>query len=225
VSELPRGIEAQHETAVPGQKESSENRERVAAPDFLPHHALCGKLKSKPMEIPKPSSACGESPSPHVSKQVYELTLADLGTFPVWEFRLDQESEADQDESTVRPYIAPVPLDPADRMFVVRAVFTLADGSKMQGYVTPPDRDNDGVGTWQPIVVTESGQVRFWCGTAAPSAKRLAHSYELLGRDATRVFPVRFESDVELANGPIRGSVPGFLVLEDFQTRRTRIVL
>jgi len=34
-----------------------------------------------------------------------------------------------------------------------------------------------------------------------------------------------FESEVELAGGPIRGSIPGFLVMEDFQTRRTRTVL
>lgn len=197
----------------------------MAGSDFLPHHALCGKLKSKSMEIMKPFSACGESPVLGVSKQVYELTLDDLSAFPVWEFRLDQESEEDQDESTVRPHIPDGPLDPANRMFVVRAVFTLADGSKMRGYVTPPGRGDAGVGTWQPIVVTKSGQVRFWCGTSAPGPKRLAHSYELLGKDAKHVFPVRFESDVELAGGPVRGSVPGFLVLEDFQTRKTRIVL
>jgi hypothetical protein len=50
----------------------------------------------------------------------------------------------------------------------------------------------------QPIIVTDRGQVRFWCGTAALDAKRLAHSYELLRKDASRVFPVRFESEVEL---------------------------
>jgi len=56
-------------------------------------------------------------------------------------------------------------------------------------------------------------------------AKRLARSYELLGKDARCVFPVRFESEVELVGGPINGSVPGFLVLEDFQTRKTRTVV
>jgi hypothetical protein len=53
----------------------------------------------------------------------------------------------------------------------------------------------------------------------------LAHSYELLGKDAGHVFPVRFESDVTLVGGPVRGNVPGFLVLEDFQTRKTRTVV
>ena len=173
----------------------------------------------------KPSPVCGGSRGLRVRKQVYELTLHDLGTFPVWEFRLDEEGEEGRDESTVRPYTASGPLDPTDRMFVVRAVFTLADGSRMQGYITPPGRGDAGIGTLQPIIVTDRGQVRFWCGTAVPDAKRLARSYELLGKDAQHVFPVRFESDVELAGGPVRGSVPGFLVLEDFLTRRTRTVI
>jgi len=161
----------------------------------------------------------------NVRKQIYELTLHDLSAFPVWEFRLDAKDEKSQDESTVRPHAANGPLDPTDRMFVVRAVFTLADGSKMQGYLTPPGRGDAGIGTLQPIIVTDGGQVRLWCGTAVPDAKRLAHSYGLLGKDAQHVFPVQFESDVELAAGPVRGSVPGFLVLEDFQTRRTRTVI
>ena len=65
-----------------------------------------------------------------VRKQVYELTLEDLSRFPIWEFKLDEEGEEGSDESTVRPYTASGPLDPKERMFVVRAVFTLADGSR-----------------------------------------------------------------------------------------------
>ena len=173
----------------------------------------------------KPPPACGGSQSLRVRKQVYELTLHDLDAFPVWEFRLDEMGEEGRDESTVRPYTASGPLEATDRMFVVRAVFTLADGSKMRGYFTPPGRGDAGIGILQPFIVTDRGQVRFWCGTAAPGLKRLAHSYELLGKEAEHVFPLQFESEVELADGPVRGSVPGFLVLEDFQTRRTRTVI
>ncbi len=163
--------------------------------------------------------------SARIGKQVYELTMDDLRQFPIWEFRLDAEGQSGQDESTVRPHTESGLLNPAGRMFVVRAAFTLADGTKLPGYITPPVRGHEGLGTMQPIIVTARGQVRLWCGTAAPDAKRLAQSYELLGKDAQRVFPVRFESEVELADGPARGSVPGFLVLEDFQTRKTRTVV
>jgi len=181
--------------------------------------------RNKPGKSMKPFPASGARQGLRIRKQIYELTRHDLSTFPVWEFRLDEEGEEGRDESTVRPYTASGPLDPADRMFVVRAVFTLADGSKMPGYFTPPGRGDSSIGTLQPIIVTGRGQVRLWCGKAAPDSKRLAQSYELLGKDAAQVFPIQFESNVELAGGPVRGSVPGFLVMEDFQTRRTRTVL
>jgi hypothetical protein len=163
--------------------------------------------------------------SARIGKQIYELTLDDLSQFPVWEFRLDVDGESGQDESSVQPHTGAGPLDPAERMFVVRAAFTLADGTKRTGYLTPPVRGREGLCTLQPIIVTERGQVRLWCGTAVPDAERLAQNYEFLGKDARCVFPVRFESEVDLVGGPARGSVPGFLVLEDFQTRRTRTVV
>jgi hypothetical protein len=160
-----------------------------------------------------------------VRKQIYELTPHDLETFPIWEFKLDETAEGGRDELSVRPCTASGPLDPVDRMFVVRAMFTLADGSMMRGYFTPPGRGDAGVGAWQPIIVTDEGQVRFWCGTATPGPKRLARSYELLGKDAKQIFPLQFESEVELVGGPVRHSVPGFLVMENFQTRKTRTVI
>jgi len=197
----------------------------VASPDVLRYRAPGGELKPKPMNTVQPPSDCAERQNLRVRKQVYELTLGDLSTFPVWEFRLDAEGEEGRDESTVRPYSALGPLDPTDGMFIVRAVFTLADGTRMRGYITPPGRDDAGVGTLQPIVVTDRGQIRFWCGTATPSPKRLTHNYELLGKNAKQVFPVQFESDVELLGGPVKASMSGFLVLKDFQTRRTTTVI
>lgn len=166
-----------------------------------------------------------EGESRRLRKQVYELTPNDLRAFPVWEFRLDEQGEEGRDESTVRPYHASRALDPADRMFIVRALFTLADGSRMWGYFTPPGRGEATTGSLQPTIVTDRGQVRLWCGTAVPGLKRLARNYEFLGKDQKQLFPVQFESDVELVGGPVRGIVPGFLVLEDFLTRRTRTVV
>jgi hypothetical protein len=196
----------------------------VAGAAFPAHRAPGGELKPKPMNTVQLPPDCAERQSVRVRKQVYELTLGDLSTFPVWEFRLDGEGEEGPDESTVRPYSALGPLDPADGMFVVRAAFTLADGTRLRGYFTPPGRDDAGMGTLQPIIVTDRGQVRFWCGTATPSPKRLTRNYELLGKNAQQVFPLQFESDVDLMGGPVKDSVSGFLVLEDFQTRRTRTV-
>jgi hypothetical protein len=159
-----------------------------------------------------------------IRKQIYELTLDDLSKFPVWEFAWDEEGVEGQDEATVRPYEASGALDPSDGMFVVRAAFTLADGSKMQGCLTPPVQCDDGLGRLQPVIVTERGQVLFWHGVLAPDAQSLAQSYESLGRDAASVFPLQVTSDVELVGGPVCSTVPGFMVLEDFRTGKTRAV-
>jgi hypothetical protein len=115
-------------------------------------------------------------------------------------------------------------LDLSDGMFIVRAAFTLADGSKMQGYLTTPVQGDDGLGTLQPVIVTERGQVLFWYGVLAPDTQALSESYKKLGRDATRVFPIQATSSVELAGGPIRATIPGFMVLKDFTTGKTRTV-
>ena len=171
-----------------------------------------------------PTPACSDVGRRRLGKQVYALTLQDLITFPVWEFRLVEESQEGQDESTVQPCPFVIPLDDADRMFIVRAAFTLADTSRMRGYFALPGRGDASLATMQPIIVTDGGQVRLWCGTVAPGSRRLALNYQLLGKTAEQVFPLVFESDTELLGGPVKGILPGFLVLEDFETRETRTI-
>jgi hypothetical protein len=157
-----------------------------------------------------------------IRKQVYELTPEDLSKFPVWEFALDEEGKEGQNKATVRPYELSGALDPSGGKFVVRASFTLADGSTMQGYLTPPVHGDDSLGTLQPIIVAAHRQVAFWCGVRSPSPDELARNYRSLGRDAGHVFPLRFASEVELLGGPVRGSLAGFMVLEDMNTKKIK---
>jgi hypothetical protein len=161
-----------------------------------------------------------------IRKQVNDLLITDFEQYPVWEFALDEEGEEGQDEATVRPYSVKGALDPSEGMFVVRARFVLADGTQLQGYLTPPVQGDSSLGTLQPIIVTPQGQVCFWCGTIAPGPDTVTASYALLGKSSpSQVFPVRFETDVLLVGGPVRGEVPGFLVLEDLESTRARLVL
>lgn len=159
-----------------------------------------------------------------VRKQVYDLTLSNLQQNPVWEFALDEEGNEGQDEATVRPYKYKGILNPSEGMFIVRASFTLADGTVMQGYLTPPPQNDKTLGVVQPVIITERGQVLFWCGVIAPSEERIAQSYTVLGKSAECVFPLAFESAVPLVGGEIKGSIPGFLILEDFRSGKTRVV-
>lgn len=145
-----------------------------------------------------------------VRKQVYELTLDDLQSTPVWEFALDEEGEKDQDEATVRPFDGSFPVDPGDGMFVIRAKFRLADGTPLSGYLNPPVHSASSVATIQPIIITPNGQVMFWYGIFAPKPDAKQVSYSRLGKKAHEIFPVSYESDVPLVGGPVRGSLNGF---------------
>jgi hypothetical protein len=149
-----------------------------------------------------------------IRKQVFELTVEDFDQHPVWEFALDEEGEEGQDEATVRPQTVAGPVDPADGMVVVKARFTLADGTSMAGYVTPPSPYSGGLGTIQPQIITQQGQVPFWCGAFKPTSEELVQNYGRLGRSAERVFPLRFTSEVEIVGGPVMGVLNGFLYME-----------
>jgi hypothetical protein len=163
--------------------------------------------------------------SPRIRKQVYELTVEDLDRYAVWEFALDEEGDEGQDEATIRPDEPRGPLDPGDGMFIVRARLKLADGTPVRGYLTPPVQGDSSLGTLQPAVVVGAGQVSFWCGMLTPEPAQVAAFYARLGKSSgSDVFPLRFESDVELVGGPIAGELPGFLVVEDFKTMRTRVI-
>jgi hypothetical protein len=163
--------------------------------------------------------------SARIRKQVYDLTVADLEQYGVWEFALDEEGEEGQDEATVRPYESHGPINPSEGMFIVRARLGLADGTQLKGYLTPPVQGDSSLGTLQPAVVVSGGQVSFWCGMLEPERGHIAASYARLGKaSASQVFPLRFESDVALVGGPIVGELPGFMVLEDFATMRTKVI-
>jgi hypothetical protein len=146
-----------------------------------------------------------------IRKQVYELSIEDLETHPVWEFASDEESEEGQDEATVRPYSQSGPADAADGSLIVRASFTLADGTLMKGYLTPPPPRSTGIGDIQPEIVTPKGNVSFWYGARKPSPEIVSKAYEILGNDSASVFPVHFISDVEIVSGPVSGTLNGFM--------------
>lgn len=160
-----------------------------------------------------------------IRKSVAALTNADLIASAVWEFALDEEGDEGQDETTVRPYLSAGALDPSMGMFVVRARFQLADLTAMWGYLTPAVQGDDSLGTLQPVIVSSAGQVLFWLGSLGATPDDIAASYDRLGKkSSTQVFPIQFSSDVAILGGPVQSQLPGFLVLEDWKSGRTRVV-
>jgi len=159
-----------------------------------------------------------------IRKPISELKLDDLRQFPVWEYASGEEGDAGHDESTVRPCRIVGAVDPSVGMLHVRAEFQLADGTKMLGYVSTTSDGDEGLGALQPVIVTNRGQVFFWYGVIEPDAKELKKRYKILGRTAKEVFPIEVAFDVELTCTPIRATIPGFMVLEDWRSGETRAV-
>jgi hypothetical protein len=152
---------------------------------------------------------------PRIRKQVYDLTPVDLQEHPVWVFMPADDGTPDQDDATVAPWDPRAPFDPAEGATVVRARFTLADGTGRTGYLYPgTEPDDDGIRHTQPVIVTERGQVSLWCGTVIPSPDDLERWYAVLGAPASATFPLRFASDVPLRHGEIVGMTEGFVYLE-----------
>ena len=143
-----------------------------------------------------------------IRKQVYELTISDIEEFPVWEFASDEEGDDGQDEATVRPLEFNAPLDPSDGMFVVQSEFLLADGTKMQGYLSPAPKNE--LAYIQPIIITENGQIMFWYGIMKPLQEKITSNYSSLGKSSEQVFPLIFKSKVDILGGAIKGVIDGF---------------
>jgi hypothetical protein len=170
-----------------------------------------------------------------IRKQVYELTPEDLDTYPAWQFALDEEGAPDQDEATVRPM--DVPVDPDQGMCVAKAEFTLNDGTVLSGFFSPtiPDmpklfeyEGDDGSSDMQPSIVTQDGHVAFWYGMLKPTPEVIAESYRILGRKSPeQVFPIKYQSVVEITTGDVTGELQGFMYLVNEKRglfRRKRVV-
>jgi hypothetical protein len=151
-----------------------------------------------------------------IRRQVYELTASDLSRFPAWEFASDEEGDPDQDEATVRPY-AQLPVDLRNGTLIVRARFSLSDGSHMYGYIyTVSSNEAWGVDFVQPVIVIGENQVPFWSGMRPPSTERIERLLGVLGKTKEQVFPLTYESDVEMMDGrPLSGTVMGFSYYTD----------
>jgi len=157
-----------------------------------------------------PDVALSETaPRSAIRKQVTALVPDDLERFSIWEFALDEEGEEGQDEATVRPRPDLRRADPGEGMFVIRAEFVTADGTRFDGFVSPHEEAS--VAYTQPTIVTNAGQVNFWFGLIAPGPGGVEGAYRTLGKSAAELFPVRYRALVEHGGAVLAGELPAFL--------------
>jgi hypothetical protein len=159
----------------------------------------------------------------NVYKQAYDLSLADIQKYPVWEYILEDLGLPGQDERTVRPYLS-TPLDTNRTMLIVRTTFKLANGKKMEGFIKPIQYKQHP--RWGeplipidhfPVIITDRGQVVFHYGTRKPDNEEIDHNYILLGFKSQEVFPIAYVSDIKIKDCILEGVINGFMYFEENQ--------
>ncbi|MBN2383114.1 hypothetical protein JXQ70_09555 [bacterium] len=157
-------------------------------------------------------------PKPEL-KQFGDLVPADFDRHPIWVnchvIDYEQPWYQETDEETFRPWLEDSPADPSVTMFLVKARFTLADGSTLSGFLTPqlPEAsETDGnLGIIQPQLFLPNGRlVSFWFGIMSPAQEYLDQFYAELGKSQDQIFPISFSAEEHLATGIVTGQIPGF---------------
>jgi hypothetical protein len=156
-------------------------------------------------------------------KQFMELRATDLEAYPVWvnchTIDYNEPWYDETNEETFRPWTKKIPVDPDEAMFLIKSDFTLVDGTRLQGFITPvADGDKDIIKILdiiQPFIFGPKGEfIQIWFGRSSCSEEKVRGVYSLLEKKPGDVFPIKFEATAGLANGRTSGIIPGFCYLE-----------
>jgi hypothetical protein len=133
-------------------------------------------------------------------KRLADLTIEDLTAAPVWRY------EGGSGEDAV---VVAESRDSLSRMdeevFLASTDFILPDSSQHLGFCFPVD--DGGLSYLQPVIVTGTGQVRFWFDRAL-GPEDLSSQWSALGKQGQEVFPVRFRCRVPVNGRTVAGVIP-----------------
>jgi hypothetical protein len=143
-------------------------------------------------------------------RQFVTLKSDDFDRHPVWVqchvIDYDEPWHKDTDEETFRPWTGPLPVDPDQAMFLVKASFELADRTRLLGFVTPATTND--LGILQPRLFAPNGKViSFW--VVSVDQHREA-AYKALAKKPAEIFPIRFAAESGLCRGVASGTLEGF---------------
>lgn len=122
-----------------------------------------------------------------MSKQVYDLTAADLKGEPIWVFPMDDSVE---DEASVRP-VRRGEVVPDGVLKIVRTVFKDGRGRVLPGYIYPGY--GSGVEDARPVAWCNALCISFWNGIVEPSPSYIAQV-----RAAGLQWPIAYETDADV---------------------------
>lgn len=157
-------------------------------------------------------------------RQLGTLTAADLAATGVWWFPGPDGHLSGPDDQTVLPLDTSAALPDGtvefpEGRFLVRAVFTLADGSTVDGHLTFVPGDGGGLREREPTLCTPHGQVPLWHGVLAPDANDVATWLGWLGRARAAVFPLGWRAVFHPPGDDLGGRLDGFAVFRDGAAR------
>ncbi|WP_119322545.1 hypothetical protein [Capsulimonas corticalis] len=159
-----------------------------------------------------------------IRRRLADLSPQDLDDYSIWisimdDYDEDEDEELDTDSRwTLTPYMRPYdPNKPVrmDLVCVVAADFLLADGDKFTGYLKYKGAGMDSIEHVQPAIVSEHGQIDFYSGVFQPSVEQQDAACSVIGKRRAEIFPVTFESRVEIAGHETVGYVDDFYFYED----------
>ena len=151
-------------------------------------------------------------------RQFYELTPAELRATPAWWFPGSDGHLSGPDDGTVMPVETEQrrgPVEFPDGKYLLHALFTLADGTSLDGHVTFAPDDASTLSEREPTLCLATAQITLWHGVLAPDETDLARTLAVLERTREQVFPLRWETRLHPPDGPLLGRLDGFAIWRD----------
>lgn len=150
-------------------------------------------------------------------KQFADLTSIDFKHHPVWVachvVDYDEPWYDDTDEETFRPWKGPLPAHGTS--LLVRAELIAADGTRFEGFLTPSDSSSQ-YETTHPHIFAGQFTIGFWEGGIPDLTKLRNKLYEVTGKLAAELFPMRAITLPGLVEPAVEALVEGFYSIERF---------
>jgi PilZ domain-containing protein len=132
-------------------------------------------------------------------KRLVDLTIEDLTATPVWRYEGGSGVEA-----VVVPETRDGLSQADEEVFLAATEFALPDATQHLGFCFPVD--DSGIDYLQPVIVTRSGQVRFWFDGPI-TQEVLAAQWNALEKPVEEIFPVRFRCLVPVDGRTVTGAI------------------
>lgn len=186
-----------------------------------PEEAVSKVPSHKPSNEPTKPSA----PKPELV-QAWDFTREHFERHPVWVSchveDYDEPWYEDTDEATMRPWTGPLPAEPSVGGLEARATCILADGTRLDGSLTPaaPGESGQLLATMQPTMFLPDGSLVFFWEGSVKQDEQHARLYRALGKSAAEIFPIQCAALEGLVGGISRCTVDGFYSTPDGATVR-----